>query len=135
MGVPGFCAESALGPSKGIYRGQARYSPSSGGMAAGHGGLQPQQLIGRGPLSSLFGDCFGTLDDCLDTHCAGLSGQERAKCFAACQKPAVCKGCSCSCSPNCVRTCSRECTKTTPSAFLRCWGPCFPFGDLVLEQV
>lgn len=133
MSLPGFDAESSIGPSKGIYGGRAVHSPGHGGMAAGLGHVHPQQLLGDGLGSILFGDCFGSFENCLETYCFGLVGQQRAKCFAACQKPSVCSDCFCSCSPNCIRTCQRECTKSTPSVFLRCRGSCFPFGDVFAQ--
>lgn len=122
MNMPGFNAESSLGPAIGFYRGKAVYF--GGSLAAKLGTVQPQQLHGFGTIFGL--DCFGSVGDCVQNFCNDLTGQDRAKCVAACLKPSVCGGCSCRCAPNCARTCERVCTRSTPSAFLRCRGPCFP---------
>jgi hypothetical protein len=124
MKLPQFNAEASLGSAMGIYGGGGLFTFLSGGLGA----VKPQQLFG---LGSIFGgDCFGSINQCIDNFCGKLPpGPLKAKCFAACQQPSVCCDCRCACTPDCVRTCLRTCTKSTPSDILRCSGSCVPFPD------
>jgi hypothetical protein len=129
MKLPQFNAEASLGAAMGIYGGGGLFTFLPGWLGA----VKPQQLVG---LGSIFGgDCFGSVDQCINNFCVNLPpGKQRAACFAACQQPSVCSGCSCSCTPDCVRTCLQTCTKSTPSDILRCSESCvplpgFPFPD------
>ncbi len=120
MNMPGFDAESSLGPTKGIYRGKAAHFRISGGFVARLGAIRPQQLFGFG---SIFGrDCFGSTEQCFQTFCSTVPfGPPKAKCFAACQQPSVCGDCRCT-----FGRCERVCTRSTPSASLKCRRSCFP---------
>lgn len=121
--MPGFTAESSLGPATGIYRGTAVHSGIGGNLAAN---IEPQQLFGFG---NLFFDCFGTPEQCQADNCAFVpSGPLKAQCFAACRNPSVCSGCRCTCNANCARTCIRSCIRQTTSGnyILKCNRPCFP---------
>src|SRR5215203_3216815 len=101
MNIPQFSAEASVGPSVGIYRGNA-----GRGFAATLSAVKLQQRFG--PIFG--GDCIGSLEQCFETFCKHLPfGPQKAKCFAACQQPSVCSDCRCTCSSNCVRTCEREC--------------------------
>ena len=133
--IPGFGAESSLGPAMGMYMGKSAHFWTNRGFAAGIVSITPEQ---SSLLATIIGsDCFGSVDQCLDRFCVNLPpGKQRAECFAACQQPSVCSDCSCSCTPNCVRTCEVECTRrtTSGSAILKCTGSCvpvsgFPFPD------
>lgn len=125
MNLPGFHAESSLGPALGAYRGQAINLKTHGSLVTRLGAVTPAQLTGR--FGVLVPDCFGSTENCIDNFCSTLEGgPEKAKCFAACEKPSVCGGCDCTCSPNCARTCRRTCTKRTPSYVVTCRGSCFP---------
>jgi hypothetical protein len=126
MKMPGFTAASSLDPTMGRYWGNAVHSRISGGFVARLDAVKPQQSFG---VENTIGNCFG--NKCVEDFCSGLTGQSLAKCKAACAQPSKCGGCSCTCAPNCARTCLRSCTKSTPSAFLRCTGPCF--GDPVAQ--
>ena len=119
MNLPGFTAASSLRLTEGIYRGQSLHGKSSVAVTA-------QQVSG---VENTIGNCFG--GNCIADFCSDLVGAEEAKCKAACAKPAKCGGCRCTVSGG-IRRCLRSCTKSTPSAFLRCTGPCF--GDQVFQQ-
>jgi hypothetical protein len=127
--VPGFTAASSLGPARAVYGGENVRLRTKTAFAARTGSIEPQQAFGVGTLFG--GDCFGSVDQCLDTFCVNLPpGKQKAQCFAACQQPSVCGGCRCSCTPDCVRTCEVECTKSTTSgsAILKCTRSCVPIS-------
>src|SRR5262249_18983317 len=90
MGAPGFTAEATLYQASGHYR-------TGGDFHQAGGALLPAQASS---------DCFGTTAQCRQNFCDGLTGRERAQCFAACARPTVCGPCVCRCSPDCTRTCS-----------------------------
>ena len=125
MKLPQFNAEASLGSTMGRYVGGGLLTFLPGGLIARLGAIEPQQALGVGTIFG--GDCFGSVDQCLDRFCVNLPpGKQRAECFAACQQPSVCGDCRCTCTPDCVRTCLRTCTKSTPSAILTCSASCIP---------
>ena len=125
MNMPGFTAESSLGPTLGIYWRNAVNFRTSGGFVARPGAVKAQQLFGFGTIFG--GDCFGSPEQCFETFCSSLPfGPPKAKCSAACQQPSVCGDCRCTFNPDGVQTCQRTCTRSTPSDILICKRPCFP---------
>jgi len=81
-------------------------------------------------------DCFGTVAQCRDDHCAGLEGKEHGLCWNACAQPTMCEP-SCSWHPE-SGSFSRFCYKRLPGppgASLGCYqdctgcGPCIPDPD------
>jgi hypothetical protein len=124
VSIPGFAAESSLGPALGIYIGKSVHRSSSRGVAADVASISPQQLaeFGAAPGS----DCFGSLRQCIADHCFGndLNPMQAALCRRACSQPAVCGPCRCS-----GGVCERECRKSFVSssggfADLFCRGAC-----------
>jgi hypothetical protein len=125
MLTPQFTAEASLYGSVHSYQ-TAGYQGQAGDL------VLPTQLHGGIELFPF--NCGGTSDRCIETLCAGLEGQERAKCVTLCQQPSICGGCDCRCSPNCTRTCTRRCCRTIIGPPFRqscCVGDCFrpPLGD------
>src|SRR5579885_1534015 len=57
-------------------------------------------------------DCFGTVAQCRDDHCAGLEGKEHGLCWNACAQPTMCEP-SCSWHPE-SGSFSRFCYKRLP---------------------
>ena len=90
--MPGFAAESSLGPAMGMYIGKSAHLWSSGSFAASITSIVPQQL-------SLFGaaaghDCFGSLRQCIADHCFEVDNpRQRILCIRACGQPTVCGPC------------------------------------------
>jgi hypothetical protein len=126
MKLPQFTAEASLAPARALYAGGFSRLHSRAAFQV-TGTIKTQLAFGVGTVFG--GDCFGSVDQCLNTFCVNLPpGKQKAECFAACQQPSVCSGCRCSCTPDCVRTCEVECTKSTTSGSdtLRCTKPCVP---------
>ena len=123
MNIPGFAAESALGPALGKYMGKSVHCWSIGGVAKSNASISPQQLSILRTLP--VNDCFGSFSQCVAEHCADVDNpRQRALCFSACRQPAVCGPCRCS-----AGTCERECRKSFVSssggvADVFCTGPC-----------
>jgi hypothetical protein len=124
VNIPGFAAESSLGPAMGMYMGKSVHCWSSRGVAASIASVSPQQLsvFGISPGS----DCFGSRAQCIADHCAGndLNPRQAILCIRACGQPAVCGPCRCS-----AGTCEHECRKSFLSssggfADVFCTGPC-----------
>ena len=127
MKIPQFTAEASLGPARAVYGAENIRLRTKTAFVARTGSIEPQQAFGVGTVFG--GDCFGSVDQCLNTFCVPLPpGKQKAACFAACQQPSVCGDCRCTCTPDCVRTCLRTCTKTTPSDMLTCSAACVPLS-------
>ena len=68
--MPGFAAESSLGPAMGRYIGKSVHLWSSTGFAASITSISPQQLS---VLETSAGrDCFGSLRQCIADHCVDV---------------------------------------------------------------
>jgi hypothetical protein len=119
MNIPGFGAESSLGPAMGMYMGKSVHFWTNRGFVAGIASISPQQLSLLGTFPET--DCFGDLKTCIRVHCLDVPD---GRCRAACAQPAVCGPCRCTCSPDCTRTCERECRKSVTGADLKCTQPC-----------
>ena len=121
--MPGFAAESSLGPAMGIYIGTSGHFRSSSGFAANVTFVSPQQLSALGTAAA--SDCFGSLRQCIADHCADVDNpRQRILCIRACGQRAVCGPCICN-----AGICERECRKsfvTSSGGFadLYCTGPC-----------
>ena len=127
MNIPGFSAESSLGPALGMYMGKSVHFWTNRGFVTSIASISPQQLSVPGPF--LGSDCFGSVDQCIADHCDLDDPRQKAACAKACRQPAVCGPCRCRCSPDCIRTCELECRKsifTGSGGFvdLRCTQPC-----------
>jgi hypothetical protein len=127
MNIPGFAAESSLGPAMGTYIGKSVHFWTNRGFVAGIVSITPQQ---SSLLATVIGsDCFGSVNQCIADHCDLDDPRQRAACQKACKQPAVCTPCRCRCSPDCTRTCEIECHKylsTGSGGFvdLKCTEPC-----------
>src|SRR5262245_8508795 len=127
MRIPGFAAESSVGPAMGTYLGKAVYSWTNRSFVPSITSIGPQQLSVSGTIGS---DCFGSVEKCIIDHCSDLDDRgQRQKCVNACRRPAVCSPCACTCGPDCTRTCQRECHKsilTSSGGFVdvTCTEPC-----------
>jgi hypothetical protein len=138
MNIPGFVAESSLGPALGLYRGRAVHFQISGGFVARLDAVKPQQMFGLGlgvENTVGLGDCFGSAGRCITKFCNHLSGKQRAACVIACNQPSKCGGCDCTFTPAGVRTCQRTCTRKSPpgntfQTRLTCTGSCFGLDEL-----
>src|SRR5262245_11404184 len=120
MNMPGFSAGFSLYTTGEHYR--------MGGM------LQRADALVR-PAQFLGPDCFGSLLQCIRTHCLGFVGPERAACDFACAATATTRCGPCICRNGiCTRTCSR--THLSSGTMVFCTEPCTPiahFPEGVLE--
>ena len=128
MNIPGFGAESSLGPTMGIYKGKSIHFWADRGFVADIASISAQQLSTLGTF--LASDCFGSVKQCITDHCSDIDDpRQRAACQKACNQPATCTPCLCRCGPDCTRTCEIECHKflsTGSGGFvdLTCTEPC-----------
>src|SRR6266481_8832908 len=76
--IPGFGAESSLGPAMGMYMEKSAHFWTNRGFATGIVSITPQQ---SSLLATIIGsDCFGSVDQCLDRFCVNLPpGKQRAE--------------------------------------------------------
>ena len=93
MNIPGFAAESALGPALGKYMGKSVHCWSIGGVAKSNASISPQQLSVVG--TSAGSDCFGSLRQCIADHCVDvdITPRQRILCIRACGQRTVCGPC------------------------------------------
>src|SRR5262245_45277859 len=123
--MPGFAAESSLGPAGGIYIGKPVRFWSSSGFAASTPSISPQQLSLLG--TSRARDCFGSLQQCIADHCFEVDNpRQRILCIRACSQPTVCRPCMCDAGTG---ICERECRRSFVSssggfADVYCTEPC-----------
>ena len=120
--MPGFAAESSLGPAVGRYIGTSVHFWSSSGFT---GSISPQQLSVLGTSSRR--DCFGSLAQCVADHCIDIdvSPKQRALCIRACGQPSVCGPCVCDSTGICERECRRSYVSSSGGfADVYCQGPC-----------
>jgi hypothetical protein len=135
MNIPGFTAESS------VYKAVLHYR-TAGSFDTAKSVQRPMIVASQfGRFGELFDfdpDCPGSSSRCVDIHCLGLTGAQRAQCIATCYNaPPICGACNCQCSSDCVRTCTQRCCRTTigpPFRQLCCTRNCFqrpPVSDLV----
>ena len=106
--MPGFAAESSLGPAMGMYIGKSVHFWSSTGFAASITSIAPQQLsvLGTSPGR----DCFGSLRQCIADHCVDVDNpRQRILCIRACGQRTVCGPCMCDAGTG---ICERECRRS-----------------------
>jgi hypothetical protein len=95
MNIPGFAAESSLGPAMGTYIGKSVHFWTNRGFVAGIVSITPQQ---SSLLATVIGSgCFGSVNQCIADHCDLDDPRQRAACQKACKQPAVCTPCRCRC--------------------------------------
>jgi hypothetical protein len=129
VNMPGFAAESSLGPAVGTYIGKSAHFWSSGSFAASITSISPQQLSAFG--TSAGRGCFGSLQQCIADHCfldVDITPRQRILCIRACSQPTVCGSCVCDAGTG---ICERECRRSFVSssggfADVYCTGPCSP---------
>jgi len=122
--MPGFAAESSLGPAMGMYIGNSAHFGPNGSFAASIASIVPQQLslLGTPPAH----DCFGSLRQCIADHCADVDNpRQKILCIRACGQRTVCGPCICSSSGFCERECRRSIvTSSGGFADVFCTEPC-----------
>ena len=126
MNMPGFAAESSLGPPMGMYIGKSVHFWSSSGFAVSITSISPQQLslLRARPAR----DCFGSLAECIAEHCidVDITPRQRILCIRACGQRSVCGPCICDAGTGiCERECRRSfVTSSGGFADVFCTGPC-----------
>ena len=108
MSIPGFAAEASVYKTLKCY--QVRWITGQ---------------VGKAILPAQRSDCFGSIAQCRENFCGGLSGRQHGLCWNACAQPTVCE-------PTCTwhieaGSFSRFCYKRlsgTPGVSLGCYEDC-----------